>query len=155
MKWLATFISSAGGAGYAPIAPGTWGTLVGCLLLYLFTVLFESFDATWPLLLLTVIVTIVSHQLISFLPDTWIHDDGKIVIDEVLGLWVTLLFLPLSPLNLLLGFILFRIFDIWKPLGIRWFDRLKSDWGVIADDLVAGVYANIALRGVILFLAWI
>lgn len=155
MKWLATFISSAGGAGYAPFAPGTWGTLVGCIILYVLSSYVHGFSAFLPLIVLTVVVSLISHQLIAFLPDTWIHDDNKIVIDEVLGLWVTLLFLPLTITNIILAFVLFRVFDIWKPLGIRWFDQLKSDWGVIADDIVAGIYANIALRGVILFLAWI
>ncbi len=155
MKWLATFISSAGGAGYAPFAPGTWGTLVGCIILYVLSYFFVGFNSVWPLLVLTLILTIISHQLIAFLPGSWVHDDGRIVIDEVIGLWVTLLFLPLSTTNLVLGFILFRVFDIWKPLGIRYFDQLKSNWGVIVDDIVAGVYANIALRGAILILAWI
>jgi phosphatidylglycerophosphatase A len=155
MKWLATFISSAGGAGYVPFAPGTWGTLVGCIILYVLSYFFVGFNSGWQLVGLTIVLSVFSHQLIAFLPDTWVHDDGRIVIDEVLGLWVTLFFLPVTPTTLVLGFIFFRIFDIWKPLGIRYFDQLKSNWGVIVDDIVAGVYANIALRGVILILSWI
>ena len=80
------------------------------------------------------------------LPDTWIHDDQRIVIDEVVGIWMTMIGLPLTWPWMLAGFVLFRIIDIWKPLGIRQIDRMGGAQSVIVDDLVAGVYANIVLQ---------
>ena len=96
---------------------------------------------------------LIGYYSITNLPADWVHDDQRIVIDEVLGLFVAMLFIPLSWQNLFFSFILFRIFDIWKPLGIRNLDNFHSDFSVIVDDLLAGVYANLALRGLMLLLS--
>lgn len=150
MKRLATFFLSAGGAGYIPVAPGTWGTLVGVILIYCGSLMGMT-HSWWPLVLSTIIVSVIAHRLIAYLPETWEHDDGRIVIDEVIGIFVTLWLLPITPLSLGCGFILFRIFDIWKPLGIRRLDAWRTDWGVIADDILAGIYAHAALRAILYF----
>lgn len=155
MKRIAAIVASAGGAGYLPIAPGTWGTAVGCLLIYVLGRFQLISYEPWIILSAGVVLSIVSHYLISYLPETWEHDDGKIVIDEVIGMLITMIFVPITLLNLFLGFVLFRIFDIWKPLGIRKFDDLQTDWGVIADDVLAGIYANVTLQVVIVLLLWI
>lgn len=145
------FIASGLGSGFARFAPGTWGTLVGSVLVYLMWqggILFND----WILTAVTVGTTLLGYWSVTQLPESWIHDDQRIVIDEVVGLFATMMFIPLSLKSIILGFILFRVFDIWKPLGIRKFDNLKSDSSVIVDDLLAGVYANIALRGLLLIL---
>jgi phosphatidylglycerophosphatase A len=84
-----------------------------------------------------------------------LHDDEKdpshIVIDEFAGLWLSLLIIPVTILNAILGFIFFRFFDIAKPFGIRKMERLKKGKGIMADDLLAGLYSNILLQ-LILFL---
>ncbi len=145
------FIASGLGSGFARFAPGTWGTLVGSVLVFLMWqggILFND----WILTAVTVGTTLLGYWSVTQLPESWIHDDQRIVIDEVVGLFATMMFIPLSLKSIILGFILFRVFDIWKPLGIRKFDNLKSDSSVIVDDLLAGVYANIALRGLLLIL---
>ena len=68
------------------------------------------------------------------------------VIDEVVGQLLTLLFLPVNPLNLILGTVLFRVFDIWKPYPIRKLEHLRGGVGIMADDLMAGVYGNLVLQ---------
>lgn len=144
-------IASAFGAGFAPFAPGTWGTLVGSIILAL---MWQGglTDTGWPLLIFTFLVSLLGYWSINHLPKSWKHDDQRIVVDEVVGLFTTMIFIPITWKTIVLSFILFRVFDIWKPLGIRKFDNLHSNASVIVDDLVAGVYANFTLRGLILLL---
>jgi phosphatidylglycerophosphatase A len=79
----------------------------------------------------------------------WGIDSNKVVIDEVAGMSVTLLFVPVKGVNIFIGLLLFRFFDIVKPLFIKKIERLPGGWGVMMDDLVAGFYANIILQIVI------
>ncbi len=134
-----------------PFAPGTWGTLVGNLIIVALWQM-QLLSSIWIIPILTILFSLIGYWSITQLPKDWEHDDQRIVIDEVVGVWATLIFIPISWKTIILSFILFRIFDIWKPLGIRRFDNLKSDISVIVDDLLAGVYANIALRGLLLLL---
>jgi phosphatidylglycerophosphatase A len=75
----------------------------------------------------------------------WGKDSSKVVIDEVAGMLITLLFIPVTVNNLMVGLLLFRFFDIAKPLGIRKMEDLPKGWGVMADDVLAGIYAHIVL----------
>lgn len=79
---------------------------------------------------------------------SWGKDNKRVVIDEVMGMTVSLLFLPINLATLTLGLLLFRFFDICKPLYIRRMEDLKGGWGVMMDDLLAGVYANLLLRAI-------
>ena len=81
----------------------------------------------------------------------WGKDPSKVVMDEVIGVWIALLFVPVTWVNLLLAFALFRLFDIWKPLFIRKLEAIKGGWGVMLDDVLAGVYANIVLQVILYF----
>jgi phosphatidylglycerophosphatase A len=75
-----------------------------------------------------------------------LKDPGLVVVDEIAGMWVTLLFLPFTPLVAALGFFAFRAMDVLKPWPARRFERLPGGWGIMADDLRAGVYANLLVR---------
>lgn len=76
----------------------------------------------------------------------WGHDPSKVVVDEIVGVWIAMLFVPFSLLNLFLAFGLFRVFDIWKPLGIRRMEKLKGGWGVMMDDVLAGIYSLMVMH---------
>ncbi|WP_242917854.1 phosphatidylglycerophosphatase A family protein [Pontibacter liquoris] len=76
----------------------------------------------------------------------WGKDDKKVVIDEVAGMCISLLFIPVTGATLLAGLVLFRFFDIVKPLYIRRLEKLRGGWGVMLDDVAAGIYANIILQ---------
>jgi phosphatidylglycerophosphatase A len=80
------------------------------------------------------------------LENEWGHDPAKVVVDEVIGVWIAMLGVPFSLLNLAVAFVLFRIFDIWKPLGIRQMERLPGGWGVMMDDVLAGIYSMILMH---------
>lgn len=106
---------------------------------------------------ITTVWSIVSVLAILFLgtwssdrvEHIWGHDSSKVVIDEVAGMMITLLWAPVDLKYALIGFILFRFFDILKPLGIKSAERLPGGWGVMADDVLAGIYSFAILRLVI------
>ncbi len=79
-------------------------------------------------------------------------DSGKIVIDEIVGQILTFAFIPFSGVNIISGFVLFRIFDIWKPYPINISQKLPKGWGIMIDDVLAALYANIVLRLILLIM---
>jgi phosphatidylglycerophosphatase A len=156
-------MGSGFGAGWLPVAPGTWGATVAVLPLFFFTKIGPSvpnafgmsshsiFSTSQPIftLVLTVLIVIftwIGVKAADFLHDEWGDDPKQIVIDEMVGVWIAILGLPLTVPNLIIGFILFRFFDIAKPLGIRQLEKIKGGWGVMLDDVLAGVYANVVLQ---------
>lgn len=139
-KVIATFF----GIGYIGKGAGTAAALWVCMLLYLGRGLLPGVPFLLPLSCLVIFA--VGVYVSGLVEGSWGKDSSRVVIDEVLGMCVTLLFLPVNPLTLICGFILFRFFDIVKPLGIRKLEALRGGWGVMADDLLAGIYANCVVR---------
>ena len=134
------------GSGLAPLAPGTAGTLVGIPLYWVFSVL------PWPLWLITVLAfTFLAWHVSDEAERLFGRKDAPcIVIDEIAGILWTLFLVEPTALHIALGFVLFRLFDITKPFPARLFqDRLPGGLGVVADDLAAGVYANLVLQALI------
>lgn len=129
------------GAGLSPVAPGTAGTLVGILICLL------SYPLAWPLRLLFVIaISAVSIYVAGQAEILYAKtDDQRIVIDEIAGLQVTMLPVAITGLHLCIAFVLFRIFDIWKPFPLDHFQKFPGGWGVVADDLGAGIYGGLLL----------
>ena len=146
-KQIVTFF----GVGYTPIAPGTAGALVGGILFYLLGLALINYGLDFYtiqiiLILIIIAVILISVRSIGKLENTWEHDAQQIVIDEVVGVWIAMLFIPINWFYFLIAFILFRFFDIVKPLFIKKIDQLKSSWSIMLDDVVAGVYANLVLQ---------
>ena len=150
MNTIAKVFASGFGTGYSPIAPGTAGSLLASLVIYLFYYL-----GTPPNLIALVIALLVSTILgvwsADYLESEWGKDPSKVVIDEIAGILISLLFLPINPTTIIASFVLFRVFDIWKPLGIRKLEDFKGGIGVMADDLLAGIYANLVLQALLYF----
>jgi len=126
------------GSGLAPKAPGTFGTLAAIPLFLLLSLL--------PLWLYLVIVlaacTYGVHLCGKTAEDMGVHDDPSIVWDEFAGFWITMIAIPVSFTTVVLGFILFRFFDILKPWPIDWIDRnVSGGLGIMVDDIVAGLMA--------------
>ena len=140
--WFLLLIATGFGAGFSPIVPGTAGTLVAIPIYYLLS------EIPFPLYELTLIAFFfLSCWTAGHAERHWgKKDDRRIVIDEILGFLVTMLWLPKSTISIVGGFILFRFFDILKPFPIRRLERVSSGFGVVLDDLLAGIYANIVLR---------
>jgi phosphatidylglycerophosphatase A len=142
MTRLALAIATAGGAGYFPIAPGTVGSAVG-IVVFLLT-------RHWPLeaqaALLAAIALVGSWAGTVAASHFGRKDPGHVVIDEVAGQLLTLFAIGPTWPGIILGFFIFRALDIVKPWPARDFERLPGGWGIMADDLMAAVYGNLALR---------
>lgn len=131
--------------------PGTFGSAAACLAWFtLHQLAEESLFASapyLPLLLDTLILTLLclAHRwfVLPYLKASGKGDPGEVVLDEWAGCWLALMFGPADWRWVLLQFILFRIFDISKPLGVKSLEKLPAPWGVLADDLLAGLYALI------------
>ena len=139
---LAFILASALGAGFFPVAQGTVGTLVGIPLVILWAHLDPL--AGGVLLFLFIVLSVWASQVTCTLLER--EDPAEVVIDEVAGILITFYLLPFSWLYLCFGFVLFRVFDILKPFPARRLEKLKGGFGIVADDLMAGVYANLCLR---------
>lgn len=142
MQTLLKHIATLGPIGYIPFGSGTFGSLTGLICLWIFPLsLYQHFLF---LLIGSIIGTLSSTAAEKQLGQ---KDSGKIVIDEFIGFYVAVFFVPLTPELLIAAFLLFRFFDIFKPLMIRTVERtLKNGKGVMADDILAGIYANMVLQ---------
>jgi phosphatidylglycerophosphatase A len=150
MLFVALALATFAGIGYIPFAPGTFGSLAGLLLWWL--------APTSTTLQGTVIVGL-------FVVGSWSGsvagrhfgntDPGPVVIDEVMGMLVTLFLNPVGWIGAAVGFLLFRVSDIIKPYPANRLERLHGGIGVMADDFMAAVYANLALRAMLAFWNWV
>ncbi len=138
-------VSTSLGIGYIGKGGGTVAAVATCLVLYALHQAGGSQFVQWfPVV--TVLVTVVGVWSAGAMEPLWGKDDKKVVIDEVAGMCITLLFLPVTLTTLLAGLVLFRFFDIAKPFYIRKLEKVRGGWGVMLDDVVAGIYANIVLQ---------
>ena len=135
-------VASLAFSGYAPIAPGTAGSALTAVA-YFF--LCSSLGVVEWLAILTA-VFFVAVYVAGEMEREWGKDPGRVVIDEAVGYLVTVAFIPHSLSVAAAGFVLFRIFDIVKPPPVRRMEGLPGGWGVVVDDVVAGVYGNLVLQ---------
>ncbi|MCO5248625.1 MAG: phosphatidylglycerophosphatase A [Chitinophagales bacterium] len=153
MKSFKLWLSAGLGAGFLPKSPGTWGSLVSLIPIYFILISAHPFTYLSVFIILSCVINLWVADVSE---DTWGKDPSKMVIDEFAGQGVSFLavaywgvVLPL-PVALLLGFIFFRFFDILKPLGINRLQSFKGGFGILLDDLLAGVYAMACLQVLIL-----
>lgn len=143
MRKPSIFIATCGYVGYVPVAPGTAGSIAG-LALYGAAGLLGGTQVEIGVLALVLAVGVWSSAASErHLGET---DPGVVVIDEVAGMLITLLGLQPTWGGALAGFLAFRFFDVVKPFPARWAERLPGGWGVMADDVIAGLYAHLVLR---------
>lgn len=136
-------ISTFFGVGRLPKAPGTWGTLAALPLVFGLMHLGPMVYMGTTFFIL--ILGIVASEALEKTRDS--HDDGDIVIDEVVGILITMTWLPITWQSFVFSFLLFRLLDIWKPFPVKFIDkRVKGGLGVMLDDVAAGVLANVILQ---------
>jgi len=145
-KLIATWF----GIGYIK-GGGTIAAAVTCGLIWLLW-LTQDGQNSWIFLLITLAITLIGIYVGNKVEAFWGKDSYRVVIDEVAGMMVTMVFIPHNAWLLLAGFILFRFFDILKPLFIRRLEALPGGTGVMMDDILAGIYGNIVLQVAILFI---
>lgn len=142
MRHFVLLLATGLGLGYSPFAPGTLGTLLAIpIYFFLSEIPFPLYEITLAgFFFLAVWVSDKTGAVFGK------KDDQRIVIDEMMGFFITMLWVPQTPLFILVGFILFRFFDIVKPPPIRLLERVRGGYGVVLDDVLAGVYANLLLH---------
>ncbi len=139
--------------GMLPKAPGTWGSLAGVPVAYGIVLAARSFENGFfelGVVAMLLILTVLTWWSIDQTEKQWhTHDDGRIVIDEVLGQAIASVFFPFDSIHIIAAFVLFRIFDIFKPGPIGWADRkLPGAFGTLFDDVIAGIFAALVLAGI-------
>jgi len=146
--WL--FIASGGCVGFIPGAPGTYASALTAIAFYgIYRLEFRIV----PELHVSVLCLIAAVGTLAAAQASRIYgreDPPVVVVDEVAGQLTAFLFLPVTVSHIVLGFALFRIFDIWKPFPIRRLESLQNGVGIMADDLLAGTYANLTLQLLVL-----
>ena len=145
MRRLALLLATCGYIGFAPMAPGTVGSAAGVAVFYLVR------DMPWAQVALIVALfaagvwasTSTEQQLGG-------TDPGPVVVDEVVGMLITLAWIPVTPLGAFVGFLVFRVLDVVKPWPSRQFESLHGGLGIMADDAMAAVYGQLVMRGLLL-----
>ena len=143
MNYFISLLATGFGVGYSPVAPGTLGTLIAIPVYYFLSAIPS------PLYEITLVGFFFLSVWISENAEIFFgkKDDQRIVIDEMMGFLITMLWVPKATHFIVIGFFLFRVFDILKPFPIRRLERgLKGGFGVVLDDVMAGVYGNIILQ---------
>jgi phosphatidylglycerophosphatase A len=144
MRRVGVFIATCAYVGYAPVAPGTWGSAVGLLVYYLVRRQGTSSVEVAAIAVIFLIglwsATEAEHHFGGI-------DPGPVVIDEVIGMLITLAFRPVNVAGALVGFVVFRILDVVKPWPARRLESLPGGFGIVLDDAMAGIYGNLLMWG--------
>ncbi|MFO7815242.1 MAG: phosphatidylglycerophosphatase A [Halanaerobiales bacterium] len=143
-KKITEIIASCFYIGYIPGAPGTYGSLFALLIISQFNIVTRN-----TALIFFIIIGLIFSTLME--KHTGRKDDQRIVIDEFVGMLITFYYVEPKLSYLVIGFILFRLYDIYKPYPIKKLQKLPSGWGIMLDDILAGVYARIVFQ-IIIFL---
>lgn len=138
---LVKFFASALYSGFFPFAPGTVGSLVGLLIYFL-----PSFEKLFTMIPILCAAFVLGAIAAGKMEAVYGPDPPQVTIDEVVGMWVSVIFLPKTILIAVLAFVLFRILDVIKPWPARFFDKRKGGWSIMLDDVMAGIYTNLLLQ---------
>jgi phosphatidylglycerophosphatase A len=152
LRRLGVFIATCAHVGYAPVAPGTWGSAVGLLVYYV-----VRRQASIPIELGVIAVILVIGLWSATEAEHHFGgiDPGPVVIDEVIGMLITLALHPVNVAGAVAGFFIFRVLDVIKPWPARRLELLPGGFGVVLDDVMAGVYGNLLIWGLVRLLpAW-
>lgn len=146
---LPVIIATGFGSGFSPVAPGTAGALLATLI-WLALSHFFSFCLVWWIILACILIfTILGIWSANKLEPYWGEDPSRIVVDEMVGVWIPLLAVAQGVTwQVWVAFGLFRVFDIFKPFGIRKMESLRGGVGVMMDDILAGIYSLVIILGI-------
>lgn len=149
--FLPVLIGTGFGSGFSPVAPGTAGALLASIIWIVLYFLLPFSILLWLTVALVIFFTFAGIWAANKLETYWGEDPSRIVVDEMVGIWISLLAVPANEQwfwYVIGAFCLFRIFDIAKPFGIRRMESLQGGVGVMMDDILAGIYSFILLVGV-------
>jgi phosphatidylglycerophosphatase A len=143
MRRLGVFIATCGYIGYAPVAPGTFGSAAGLLVYYAVRTTGSTLVELAAIVALFLVGIWSGTEAEHYFGGT---DPGPVVLDEVFGMLITLALLPVNIFGAILGFLVFRVFDVFKPWPSAQLERLPGGLGVMADDGMAAIYANLVMQ---------
>jgi phosphatidylglycerophosphatase A len=138
---IVCFFASGFFSGYSPFAPGTVGS-AAALALYAI----PGFEHPSILCTVSILTLVLGAAASNPMEKKYGHDPSVVTIDEIAGMWISLVFLPKSIIVALAAFLAFRVFDIIKPYPARWFDEMQGGIGIMMDDVIAGIYANLLVQ---------
>ena len=145
---LHVIIATGFGSGFCPKAPGTAGAALATLIWFILSLFVSPLALFIVTALLILIFTPLGVWSTNMLEPVWGEDPSRVVVDEMVGVWIPLLIVCDGNIYYgLAAFVLFRLFDIFKPFGIRKLESIKGGWGVMLDDVGAGIYSLIILAG--------
>ncbi len=153
LRRIGVFVATCAYVGYAPVAPGTFGSAVGLAVLYA-----VRHQGTRTVEAATIVVLLAIGLWAATEAERHFgrSDPGPVIIDEVIGMLITLAFVPVNLAGAILGFFIFRVLDVVKPWPARRLEHLPGGFGVVLDDVMAGIYGNLAMWGLIRLLpAWL
>ena len=137
--------------GFIPYAPGTAGSIIAMIVYFILpSEWFQTSPAIFILIPVYIILLLITIPFLSRAEKILGKDDRRIVLDEFMGFFLAVLFLPRSIVIIFLAFILFRVYDILKPVPVNLLQKLPGGWGILADDLMAGIYSNASCRMMLL-----
>jgi phosphatidylglycerophosphatase A len=153
LRRLGVFIATCAHVGYAPVAPGTFGSAVGLVVYYLVR---RQASTAVELSAIAVILVVGLWSATEAEHHFGGIDPGPVVIDEVIGMLITLALHPVNVAGAIVGFFIFRVLDVVKPWPARRFELLPGGFGVVLDDVMAGVYGNLLMWGLVRLLpSWL
>ena len=145
INFLEKVIGSGFYTGYVKKASGTFGSLAG-IIIYLI----PGFENPSIMIFFITLFILIGVPIARKFESVYGEDPKEYTNDEVIGMWITLIFIPKKIWWIAIGFLLFRVFDIWKPFPARQLEKVKKGWGVILDDVAAGLYSFIVLQIIVL-----
>lgn len=139
---IPVILATGFGSGYCPVAPGTAGALLATVIWLAYTLFLPPATCIVLTVALTLLFTVLGVWATNKVIPFWGEDPRRVVVDEMVGVWIPLIAAPAGNLwYALASFVLFRFFDIAKPLGVRQMERFPGGIGVMADDILAGIYS--------------
>lgn len=148
VPFVPVIIATGFGAGFSPWAPGTAGALLATGLWFVAAACLSAMSLFWFTVSFILLFTLLGIWATNQVEPFWGEDPSKVVVDEMVGVWISLLAVPAGHWGYgIAAFLLFRLFDIWKPLGIRRMESFPGGIGVMMDDILAGLYGGLALVG--------
>jgi len=146
VSFINKIIATGFGSGYSPFAPGTAGALLATIVWVILSFIIPLEFMYIVTIILVAVFTVLGISSANAVESIWGKDPARVVIDEMVGVWIPLIIVPGRNIWFIVGaFALFRLFDIFKPLGIRKMENFKGGIGVMMDDILAGVYSFIIL----------
>lgn len=141
INFITKCIGSGFFTGYAPAASGTVGSIVAAAFFFI-----PNFTSLYSIIPATVILFIIGGFAAEKMEKVYGQDPSVVTVDEFVGMWLSMWFIPVTYLNVALAFIIFRILDILKPYPAGEFDKRTGGWNIMLDDVVAGMYTNAILQ---------